>query len=200
MTEDVLPDTAEDYARERLSEKRHAHTLRVAETAERLARLHGLDPDRARLAGLLHDSAREIGVEELLRVAERGNLQMGDFETEKPILLHGPVAARLAERDLGVRDEAVLDAVRQHTTGAPGMGPIALALFVADKIEPGRGDDPELERIRDLARTDLRRAARESLRSAISYNEGKGRPTHPKSRETLEWLEGPGDKAPDGGV
>ena len=132
MIDDALLEAADDYARERLSDKRYEHTVRVAETARRLAKLHGLDQEKARLAGLLHDTAREIGKEELLRVAEEDGLSVGDFERERPILLHGPVAAELAREDLGVEDVEILDAVRAHTTGEPGMGLLVLALFVAD--------------------------------------------------------------------
>jgi predicted HD superfamily hydrolase involved in NAD metabolism len=195
MIDDALLDDAESYARERLSDKRYAHTLRVAETAERLAKLHGLDPERARLAGLLHDTAREVGKEELLRVAEEDGLPIGDFEREQPILLHGPVAAKLAREDLGVEDGEILDAVRVHTTGKPGMGPLALALFVADKIEPGR-EQPGVEDLRELASVSLHRAARAALEDSISYNERRDRPAHPKSRQTLEWLRGSGDERP----
>jgi predicted HD superfamily hydrolase involved in NAD metabolism len=195
MIDDALLDDAESYARERLSDKRYAHTLRVAETTERLAKLYGLDPERARLAGLLHDTAREVGKEELLRVAEEDGLPIGDFERERPILLHGPVAAKLAREDLGVEDGEILDAVRVHTTGKPGMGPLALALFVADKIEPGR-EQPGVEDLRELASVSLHRAARAALEDSISYNERRDRPAHPKSRQTLEWLRGSGDERP----
>jgi predicted HD superfamily hydrolase involved in NAD metabolism len=195
MIDDALLDNAESYARERLSDKRYAHTLRVAETAEHLAKLHGLDPERARLAGLLHDTAREVGKEELLRVAEEDGLPVGGFERERPILLHGPVAAELAMEDLGVEDGEILDAVRAHTTGEPGMGPLALALFVADKIEPGR-EQPGVEDLRELASVSLHRAARAALEDSISYNERRDRPAHLKSRQTLEWLRGSGDERP----
>ncbi len=195
MIDDALLEDAKNYARGRLSNKRYAHTLRVAETAEHLAKLHGLDPERARLAGLLHDTAREIGKEELLRVAEEDGLPVGNFERERPILLHGPVAAELAREDLGVEDGEVLDAVRAHTTGEPGMGPLALALFVADKIEPGR-EQSGVEDLRDLAHMSLHRAARAALEDSISYNERRDRPAHPKSRQTLEWLRGSGDERP----
>ena len=194
MIDDALLEDAESYARERLSDKRYAHTVRVAETAERLAKLHGLDPERARLAGLLHDTAREVGKEELLRVAEEDGLPVGDFERERPILLHGPVAAEFAREDLGVEDGEVLDAVRAHTTGEPGMGPLALALFVADKIEPGR-EQPGVEDLRELAPVSLHRAARAALEDSVSYNERRDRPAHPKSRQTLEWLTS-GDERP----
>jgi predicted HD superfamily hydrolase involved in NAD metabolism len=195
MIDDALLDDAESYARKRLSDKRYAHTMRVAETAEHLAKLHGLDPERARLAGLLHDTAREIGKEELLRVAGEDGLPVGDFERERPILLHGPVAAKLAREDLGVEDGEILDAVRAHTTGEPGMGPLALALFVADKIEPGR-EQSGVEDLRELAPASLHHAAKAALEDSISYNERRDRPAHPKSRQTLEWLRDTGDERP----
>lgn len=186
-------EAADVFARERLSAKRYGHTLRVANTAEDLARLHGLDPEKARLAALLHDAAREMGPEEFLELAERFGVPVGEPERETPKLLHGPVAAGMARRELGVEDEGVLDAVREHTTGRPGMGPLSLALFVADKIEPAR-DYPSVGRLRGLARRDLREAAAQSLRRTIAHNEERGRPTHPSSVETLRWLE----KAEDG--
>lgn len=193
MMNDSLLTAAENYAREHLSGKRYAHTLRVADTAERLAKLHGLDPEQARLAALLHDSARETGKEEILRMAEEQGIRANDLERERPMLLHGPVAAELAREKLGVEDSEVLDAVRAHTTGEPGMRPLALALYVADKIEPDR-NQPGVETLRKLALKDLRRAATVALDRSISYNEERGRPTHPKSYETLEWLENRGGK------
>ena len=185
---DVLLRAADELARSRLSEKRYGHTLRVADTAEDLARLHGLDADRARLAALLHDAAREKEPDEFLRLADEWDLHLGEPERESPKLLHGPVAAELARRELGVEDEEVLRAVRAHTVGEPGMGPLALALYVADKIEPAR-DYPSVGRIRALAQRDLGEAAAEALRRVVAHNQQRGRPIHPSSREMLEWLE-----------
>ena len=185
---DALLDAAEAYTSERLSEERYAHTLRVAGTVESLAELHDLDPHKARLAALLHDSAREAGKKELLRIAEEEGIAISDFEREQPILLHGPVAAERARKDLGVEDEEVLAAIGVHTLGEPGMGPLALALYIADKIEPGRAQ-PGVENLRQLALKNLHRAAAATLRDSISYNERRGRASHPKSRQTLEWLE-----------
>ena len=191
MIQNSLLKSAERYARERLSDKRYEHTLRVADAAERLARAHGLDRATTRLAALLHDSSREVEPEELLRLAEERGVPVGPPERESPKLLHGPVAAELAREDLGVESEDVLEAVRVHTTGAPGMGPVALAVFLADKIEPAR-DYPGIEELRDLARQDLKSAARVSLERAISHNEERGNRTHPDSLEALEWLKGQG--------
>jgi predicted HD superfamily hydrolase involved in NAD metabolism len=185
---DTVLEAADAFARERLSDKRYDHTVRVADTAESLARKHGLDPDRTRLAALLHDAARETEPEEYLRLADEWGLPVGEPERQSPKLLHGPVAAELARRELGVEDEEVLSAIRAHTVGRAGMEPIALALYVADKIEPAR-DYPSVQRIRGLAREDLREAAAESLRRAVAHNERRGKSIHPASREMLEWLE-----------
>jgi predicted HD superfamily hydrolase involved in NAD metabolism len=185
---DTVLEAADAFARARLSDKRYDHTVRVADTAETLARKHGLDRDQTRLAALLHDAARETEPDEYLRLADEWGLPVGEPERQSPKLLHGPVAAELARRELGIEDEEVLSAIRAHTVGRAGMGPLALALYVADKIEPAR-DYPSVPRIRALAREDLREAAAESLRRAIGHNEGRGKPIHPASREMLEWLE-----------
>jgi predicted HD superfamily hydrolase involved in NAD metabolism len=190
-------ENADDLARSRLSEKRYGHTLRVAETAADLARVHGLDEERARLSALIHDAARESEPGEFLRLAEEWNLPVEEPERQSPKLLHGPVAAELARRELGVRDEEVLEAVRAHTTAKPGMGPLSLTLYVADKIEPAR-DYPSVERLRKLAREDLHAATTETLRRAIAHNEGRGKDVHPSSRAALEWLES--DHTPQGGI
>jgi predicted HD superfamily hydrolase involved in NAD metabolism len=190
-------ENAEALARSRLSEKRYGHTLRVADTAADLARVHGLDEERARLSALIHDAARESEPEEFLRLAEEWNLTVEEPERQSPKLLHGPVAAELARRELGVRDEEVLEAVRAHTTAKPEMGPLSLTLYVADKIEPAR-DYPSVERLRKLAREDLHAATTEALRRAIAHNEGRGKDVHPSSRAALEWLES--DHTPQGGI
>ncbi len=185
---DALLEAADALVRKRLSDNRYSHTVRVADTAERLAQIHSLDPARVRLAALLHDAARETEPDEFLQLTEEWDLAVGKPERESPKLLHAPVAAELARRELGVEDEEVLGAIRAHTVGEPGMGPLALALYVADKIEPAR-DYPSVGRIRELAREDLREAATEALRRVVAHNERRDRPIHPSSRAMLEWLE-----------
>jgi predicted HD superfamily hydrolase involved in NAD metabolism len=187
MIDDVLLETAKEYARERLSEERYAHSLRVANSAESLAKLYNLDLKKARLSALLHDAAREMDKDELLRVAKEAGLPIGDFERERPVLLHGPVAATLASKELGLEDAEVREAIYHHTTGAPGIGPLALAVYVADKIEPGRRGS-SVENLRNVALKSLRGAAKAALEDSISHDERCSRPTHPKSLQTLEWL------------
>jgi predicted HD superfamily hydrolase involved in NAD metabolism len=183
-----LLEKAAELARSRLSKKRYTHVLGVADTAERLARIHGLPPEKARLAALLHDVARESGPEELLESATSYGIEVDSFTKERPMLLHGPVAAEEARREIGVEDQEVLEAVRVHTTGGREISPTALAVYVADKIEPGR-DYPSVGRLRELAERDLYETAASILRATEAHNANRGKPTHLGSRRMLEWLE-----------
>lgn len=188
MADEELLKAADELARARLSEKRYAHVKGVADTAETLARRHGLPPRKTRLAALLHDISRESSPDELLAAAQRNGMELDDFTADRPMLLHGPVAAEAARRELGVEDPEVLEAVRVHTTGAPRIGPVAVAVYVADKIEPSR-DYPSVEELRDLAQKDLHETAASILRATHAHNKNKGNPTHPDSRRMLDWLE-----------
>lgn len=181
-------ERATTFARERISKKRYAHTLRVADTAERLATLHGLDTEKVRLAALLHDTARQMKKKKFLRLAQEWRLPIGDFERKSPRLLHGPVAAELVRRELGIEDEEILEAIRAHTAGEAGMGPVALAVYIADKVEPAR-DYPGVEMLRKLAERDLQETTAEAIRRSKVRDEQRGRRTHPAKLRTLEWLE-----------
>jgi len=180
-----------------LSRPRYLHSLRVARLAVRLARRHGADPDRAWVAGLMHDLAREMSGEEMRFWVFR---LLPEERLMDAALLHGPVAA-LMLKDKGIGDEEVWEAVAAHTTGAPGMGLLALVVYVADHAEPGR-IFPGAEAARRLAFRDLRAAGILLMEETIRHLEARGRPVHPRSREALEWLRlgsAPGLEANTGG-
>ncbi len=170
--------------RRRLSRSRYLHSLRVARLAVRLARRYGVDPDRAWVAGLMHDLARELSPEEASFWISR----LPPEEREKdPVLLHGPVAS-LMLKEKGIGDPEVWEAVSLHTTGAPGMGLLALVVYVADHAEPGRSCRGA-EAARNVAFRDLRRAALLLMEESLRYLESRGQPVHPGGREALLWLE-----------
>ena len=155
------------WLQQRLSPVRFTHSLAVADTAALLAVAVGADPPRARLAGLLHDLARELPDAESERLFHVLQLE------EKPIvmttaLLHGPVAAAWLERTRVISDAEVLEAVRRHTTGAPGMGRLAEVVFLADAIEPGR-DYPGADLLRSEAMKDFDTALLHSVEHSLAY-------------------------------
>ena len=60
-----------------------------------------------------------------------------------PHLLHADVSAIVARDEFGVKDKEILEAVRNHTLGRPGMSHLSCIVFVADVLEPNRGDSPQ---------------------------------------------------------
>lgn len=167
--------------RDALTPQRFAHVLRVVETAELIALGNSFsDHERAqlRLASLLHDLAREFSDEELLAHIPARN----DVEAGHPMALHGPVGAVLAQQ-LGVTDETVLRAIELHAFGAPLDDRVSIALYVADKSEPGRGI---LNDERGLAVTGkLAEAFRGAIHNAVAYLEEKGKQVHPTTYEAF---------------
>ena len=149
-------------------EHRYAHILRVARTAERLARAHGVDPLPARVAGLLHDLARLYPGERLLReCAERG-MPVDGFERANPVVLHARLSAELAREQFGVSDEAILAAIRKHTVAAATMGPLDEIVYLADGLEPGRDFAGRAETLA-LALADLGEGMRTALAHTLAY-------------------------------
>lgn len=178
-----VPETeAENRLRGMLSKHRFQHTLGVRDTSERLARLHGLDAAAARVAGLLHDAAKCLPVQEQRRLAA-GIADAG--EMENPELLHAPAGVAVARDVFGVRDAEILAAIRCHTLGGPEMTGLMLAVFVADFIEPGREDFPGLSEARALAGTDLRAAASKCAELTNIHLKETGRAVHPRMETML---------------
>lgn len=130
--------------------RRLAHSISVADTAERLALTYGVDPFLARAAGLLHDWEKASSVPEQLARARELGIDLGvELELVHP-LLHGMIAARTLPTRYPELPPEVWRAIEVHTTAAAPMGPLDQVLFVADGIEPLRPDTPGILRTRSL--------------------------------------------------
>lgn len=137
--------------RKRLPEKKVSHSVFVAEYLSSFAPKLGLDHNAAVTAGLLHDLCRALDDAEMLKKAREYHLNIGDLQLERPVLLHGPVAAEELRNEHMVENEDVYEAVYWHTTGRPGLGRLGQALYLADFAEPTRAY-PEAAQVRDLLR------------------------------------------------
>ena len=153
----------------RLSERRFQHSLNVAELAAELAVSFGVDSKKAFLVGILHDYAKDLTADELLLIAEDNRLIGNEVERQAPDLLHAPVGALLLEKELGIKDSEILEAVRVHTLGSENMSILDKIIFLADMIEPSRKAYPDLERLRQLTRCSLDEAMLLGLESTIRY-------------------------------
>ncbi|MCG3400966.1 bis(5'-nucleosyl)-tetraphosphatase (symmetrical) YqeK [Staphylococcus massiliensis] len=122
---------------EKLPKKRFDHSLRVADTAVKLAKKHDGDVKQAKLAGILHDYCKYDELSDMYQVVRKYELE-NDLLGYGGEILHGPVCAAVMKHDFGIDDEEILLAIKNHTTGRQNMTKNEKIIFIADYIEPGR--------------------------------------------------------------
>ena len=121
-----------------VSQDLYAHSERVRETARSYAKGMKIDEDKAALAGLLHDCAKELSNEELLRIARENEIHIFEEDEQEPNELHARVGAIIAKEKYGIIDPQVIEGIRCHTFGETQMGDVAKITLIADDIEPER--------------------------------------------------------------
>lgn len=178
---------ARRLAKKRLSAKRYQHTLNVRRMAVKLAKRWGADPEKAALAALLHDTAKELPREEMLQILNDNAIIAENAQNRPSPVWHGICAAILAQTQWGVEDEEVLSAIRCHTTGKPGMSLLDEIVFLADMTSAER-DYPEVDYLRKLEKKDIHQAIREALEMNLHWLEESGKPVDEETRAALEDL------------
>ncbi|OYQ66983.1 bis(5'-nucleosyl)-tetraphosphatase (symmetrical) YqeK [Aerococcus sp. 1KP-2016] len=164
----------------RLADKRFKHVLRVEETAVKMAKnLPGADVEKASIAALLHDFAKEDSVKHLSLFKDYPGYDHRWVDYGSAIW-HGPLAAMIANRDFGVTDEDILKAVWNHTIGGYDMTLDQKILFVADYIEPGR-NFKGVEKARELAKNNLDDAVDYKMKQSIIHLVDSGRIVYPET-------------------
>lgn len=151
----VKIETIKQKLQQILSERRYRHSLGVADEAKKLALHYGADTEKAYLAGLVHDCAKEIPparMQELM--IHRYGVPVDAQMAHMPRLLHGPLGACVAQSEFEIYDPEILDAIRFHTTGKAGMQLLTKIIYIADYIEPNR-DFEGVEALRQLAYQDI---------------------------------------------
>ncbi len=101
-----------------LSEKRFIHSVNVSKSAEKLALRYGVDAEKAKVAGLLHDVCKEMDEETLSSFLSEAKPEFLSAFKKFPFkLYHGPAATVYLRTELGIDDDEILNAVCFHTTG-----------------------------------------------------------------------------------
>ena len=169
-----------------LDKNRVAHVLGCRDAAVALAKHWGADENDAARAGLLHDITKALdGPLQLTLCREYGTI-LDEFSTRYPKTLHALTGSLVAERIFGEND-AVVSAICHHTTGKADMSLLEKIIYVADYMEPGR-KFPGVEKLRELAYSDLDAALKLGLEITLAYLNTLGDEVSPASREALEFL------------
>lgn len=166
--------------------QRGPHIVGCAQTAEHLAKRWGADPQDAARAGILHDITKALEFTEQLQLCEKYDIILDDFERENNKLLHAMTGAQVAKHIFGEND-AVVSAIRWHTTGKAGMTKLEKILYLADYIEPNR-DFSGVAELRTLADSDLDAAMIRGLEMSVSQLEAQGRAVASDSVAALHGL------------
>lgn len=171
----------------KLSASRFKHSVGVMDTAGKLAKFFNANIEKSKLAGLVHDCAREIHPREQLKIAENFGILLDEIERLETVLIHGPLGAFIAKKDFKIKDEEILRAIKIHTTGDKNMTLLDKIIFIADYIEPSR-NFPGVDIIRKQVCEDLDKAILTAIDSTISYVMDKGSLLHPKTVKARNFI------------
>ena len=150
-----------------LSEKRFIHSVNVSKAAEKLAVCYGVDVNRAKMAGLLHDVCKEMDEKTLTKLLSDAKPELFNAYKNFPFkLYHGPAAMFYLRKEFGIDDEEILSAVCFHTTGHENMTIMEEIVFVADYVSEERPFD-NLKELQVLALNNIDLVVLDKCRAAI---------------------------------
>lgn len=170
-----------------LDRPRYEHTLGVMYTAGSMAMCHNADMDQAMTAGILHDCAKCIPDDKKIRLCDKYHLNISDAEYANPSLIHAKLGAFMAAHKYHIDDKEVIEAIACHTTGKPHMSTLDKIIYIADYIEPGRCEAPNLTKIRQLAFEDLDECLYKILTDSLDYLAKKDAVLDPMTKKTFEY-------------
>lgn len=173
--------------REKLSKKRYHHSLAVMERAVLLAEKNGVDPEKARLAGLLHDIMKDTDHKILLQFIEDSDILLTYADRAAPQLWHAIGGSLYLRDQLGIADADVLKAVRYHTTGRAGMSPLEKVIYLADLTSADRSY-PDVNKTRKIVDKSLDQGLLYSMKFLICDLASQGKLLHPDTLACYEEL------------
>lgn len=148
---------ADDYRsliKSRMGERRYIHSINVAKSAVALAEKYGADTEKAEIAGILHDSCKEIQRDEMLQIILDGGIILDAVEKNTSKLWHAIAGAVYTRDILNIKDNDIFNAIKYHTTGRANMSLLEKIIFTADFISDER-DYNGVDIMREKAFNDL---------------------------------------------
>ena len=166
--------------RNRMGDYRFEHSVNVAKSAVMLALKYGADVEKAELAGILHDSCKEIDKEEMLQIINDSGIMLDVAEENSSKLWHAIAGYCYAKDVLKIEDEDVLNAIRYHTTGRANMSLLERIIFIADFISDERMYNG-VEIMREKANSSLEEAMLYGLQFTIGNLAERNLVIHPNA-------------------
>ena len=165
-----------------LGEERLEHSVNTSKVARKLAIKYDCDADKAEVAGLLHDCAKDLDYKTLEKMVFEYNIELDEIIRKIPKLLHPLVGAIIAKKEFNIQDPVILKAIKAHSTGAAQMSLLDKIIYLSDKIEPLRNMNG-VEEVRKMAEINLDKAVLMALNIGLLYLISKDLLIHPISIE-----------------
>ena len=160
---------------------RQEHSFRVACLAAERAIREGISQEKAILAGALHDCGKYVPLDSPML---EGFVLPHDVPAP---VVHQYTGAYLAERQFGITDEEILDAIRYHTSGKENMTSLGKLIFLADMLEEGR-DFAGIEGLRAAFEKGLDEGMLACLESQLAFLKAEGKPIYPLTERAYKRL------------
>ena len=171
-----------EYLKVNLTPQRFQHSISVMETAVSLANHYKVDEEKAKLAGLTHDCAKNLKNLEVNDLLEKNGYNIDRMFKKSSNVMHGLAGSIIAKDVMGISDEDVLNAIAYHTTGRTNMSILEKIIYIADYVEPLRNFNG-VENLRTLAYENLEEALLLCFNNTIKYVIDKGELIH---KDTIE--------------
>lgn len=169
-----------------LSEKRFYHSRCVTQRAIEYAKIYGANVEKAKIAGILHDIAKEIPKEERVKTAEKYGVILDEIEKKSTGLIHSKLASKLAEMKFGC-DKEICDAIAYHTTGRENMTLLDKIIYLADFTGQDRNYE-DTNYMYDLAKKDLDKAVLYGLEKTIKMRIEEEKLLHPDTLKAYNFI------------
>ncbi|HER25313.1 MAG TPA: HD domain-containing protein [Candidatus Atribacteria bacterium] len=163
-----------------LGEKRLKHSINTSKIARKLAIKYNYDVNKAEIAGLLHDCAKDLDYKTLEKITIENKIQPDEIIQKIPKLLHPLAGVIIAKREFNIQDPVILDAIKAHSTGAAQMSLLDKIIYLSDKIEPLR-NMKGVEEIRKMVEINIDQAMLMALDQGLIYLISKKLLIHPIS-------------------
>lgn len=181
-----MVEKIKEYLKENLSDYRYNHCLNVANVSQSLARHYYFDEEKAYIAGLIHDIAKEMSEDENKMIIEKYNLSMDLLNKNNKKNLHADIGSVLAKELFNLPDD-ICKAVKNHTFGNVDMNILDMIVYVADKIEPGK-NYVGIEEERNLAYIDIKDSMILCIENKIKKLINENKKINKRTYEVLEYL------------
>ena len=172
------------------SEKRKAHSLRVAYLAAKKAPALQIPESKAIQAALFHDCAKNLPLSSPL---------LQDFTPPENVpesVVHQFAGAYLAETKFGIEDRDVLNAIRYHTSGRADMSALEKLVFLADMLEEERNFEGVdalralfwQENREVLPQNGLDECLKEALLQTLNFLKKKNADVYPLTQQAYDFI------------